>query len=379
MNWPSVGIDKVWHVGTLNPDSKGRHSLEGAGLSVSQHPYEWVVIARLGGLPLIELTRKGSQFLDYHALTKKQRAALAQWGVAKGYVELVTAYELSWKEEGEGGRRMSLYETRKEAEGDIDSDYIKPRIDSVPALKPTVEMKARLGVETGLIDAPQHLSTLFAEEELGWDGVWWFDDLDVEALSAPRGVIVPSKVAEWKAKLKEEGVNDEIGLDEDEDGEEVEENPIYADVKVYASGKPLVMPVKWNYPLQQEVKMKPKGFWYACGTEWIDWVRREMPSWQSQLANLYQVVLSPKAKMLYIRNVAEFDAFDRKYRVPRKPTGWMYIDWVRVANDYDGIEIYPYLWQRRTGVNWYYTWDVASGCIWNTEIIADLVPIEAGA
>jgi len=152
--------------------------------------------------------------------------------------------------------------------------------------------------------------------------------------------------------------------------------PIDAGIRVHASGKPLVMPVKWDEVPVQEVHMKPKGFWYACGTGWIDWVNENMPSWKPQLAHLYRVILSLKAKILYVRSAADFDALERKYGVPRKFCGLDAIDWIRVARDYDGIEICPYRYDKRLERMWYNPWDVASGCIWNTEIIADLVPIE---
>jgi len=52
------------------------------------------------------------------------------------------------------------------------------------------------------------------------------------------------------------------------------------------------------------------------------------------------------------------------------------INWPAVAEKYDGIIIAPYIWQRRLSDNpdhfWYYGWDCASGCIWNTEVIEEI-------
>ena len=36
-----------------------------------------------------------------------------------------------------------------------------------------------------------------------------------------------------------------------------------------------------------------------------------------------------------------------------------------LTSKYNGIEICPYLWSKRMRSNWYYPWDVASGCIWD--------------
>ncbi|QBI98814.1 hypothetical protein SEA_BOBBY_184 [Mycobacterium phage Bobby] len=49
-----------------------------------------------------------------------------------------------------------------------------------------------------------------------------------------------------------------------------------------------------------------------------------------------------------------------------------WIDWGKVAADYGGIIIAPYQWSRRMDPHWYYTWDCASGCIWNLEAIESL-------
>ncbi len=47
------------------------------------------------------------------------------------------------------------------------------------------------------------------------------------------------------------------------------------------------------------------------------------------------------------------------------------IDWPLLAGiDWDGIEICPYLQEfRRSNSGWYYGWDVASGCIWDSEAL----------
>lgn len=46
-------------------------------------------------------------------------------------------------------------------------------------------------------------------------------------------------------------------------------------------------------------------------------------------------------------------------------------DWIDVASRYSGIEIAPYQWKRRIHPStfWYYTWDCASGCIWDLSAI----------
>jgi hypothetical protein len=53
------------------------------------------------------------------------------------------------------------------------------------------------------------------------------------------------------------------------------------------------------------------------------------------------------------------------------------IEWRKVAERFDGIIIAPYIWQRRLDLesSWYYSWDCASGCIWNASAVREIVPM----
>ena len=50
-----------------------------------------------------------------------------------------------------------------------------------------------------------YAATAYAEDVLDLDGVWWNDELDVSAYSAPRGVIFASKMGAWTATRIPEG------------------------------------------------------------------------------------------------------------------------------------------------------------------------------
>lgn len=73
------------------------------------------------------------------------------------------------------------------------------------------------------------------------------------------------------------------------------------------------------------------------------------------------------SRILLIDNAAKMREFHRKYSSSSIGGLPAYISWFRLAKDYDGIEISPYFWEFRMGLDWYYTWDVASGCIWGKE------------
>ena len=125
------------------------------------------------------------------------------------------------------------------------------------------------------------------------------------------------------------------------------------------SEKPLVLE-KRNYV--QRLGMKPVGFWYGIGRAGHEWVESEMPHWMGEFN--YEVDPGESA-ILVIGSAEELDRFTRKYG-----RGEYHIDWTRVSEIYDGIEINPYQWSRRHELMWYYGWDIASGCLWNLEQVA---------
>lgn len=124
---------------------------------------------------------------------------------------------------------------------------------------------------------------------------------------------------------------------------------------------------------------KPDGYWVSVAGEddWPAWCTNGMNAPQ-RLAVAYEVRLSASANIRLVTSVAEIDAFhhefaaasdfDRRYGYG---PNWWGIDWASVTEHYDGIIIAPYLWARRLGetCGWYYTWDCASGCIWNLSAI----------
>lgn len=136
-----------------------------------------------------------------------------------------------------------------------------------------------------------------------------------------------------------------------------------------------------HFPVEQRDRpdQKPRGLWYAIGTEWIDWVEHEMPEWMG--SNFYKIEID-ESKILFLKSSYDMMKFTLNYSpTPEKMSGFsidiskmalfdkMYIDWELVAKQYSGIEISPYRYQDRHRYMWYYGWDVASGCIWNKDAI----------
>lgn len=154
--------------------------------------------------------------------------------------------------------------------------------------------------------------------------------------------------------------------------------------RYHISPRPLtradLKPVPPSVQKEVELMMKPKGFWYSCGSSWEDWVSREMPD----RVHPYKYALDiDTSRMLIIDTHTKFQDFQHTYA--RSSSGRMsmlypqHIDWHAVTQDYAGIEICPYMWKFRMDSvgNWYYGWDVASGVIWDTSIIRDITPVNS--
>jgi hypothetical protein len=155
-------------------------------------------------------------------------------------------------------------------------------------------------------------------------------------------------------------------------------NELYDDIKNVHSNDRIIMSnnseLTFNsIPTDRQTQgTKPKGLWYGIGSSWIDWVRDEMPDWESD--NAFKIDIDVD-KILKITNSEELLAFNKKYGVKFK--SYNVIDWQRVASEYGGIEISPYNYKLRMSreVWWYYGWDVASGCIWDEGVITGVEPL----
>ena len=86
---------------------------------------------------------------------------------------------------------MCLFETYEEALQEVEDDLpVETQV-----LKATPRLLHRLNCQIPLGLTFDLLTTLFVEEELAWDGVFWEDDYGY--LSAPRAVIVPQQLPTW--------------------------------------------------------------------------------------------------------------------------------------------------------------------------------------
>lgn len=137
-------------------------------------------------------------------------------------------------------------------------------------------------------------------------------------------------------------------------------------------------------PGESAIHHKPHGFWVSVGDGedgWREWCESS-DFGIARLAECHRVTLVEGANILRISSAHELLDFTRCFEAMREwqkkssDLDWRgnAIDWREVAKKHDGIIIAPYIWECRLNPrsHWYYSWDVASGCIWNADAIAGI-------
>jgi hypothetical protein len=131
----------------------------------------------------------------------------------------------------------------------------------------------------------------------------------------------------------------------------------------------------------REVSMKPLGLWVSDDAEyggeamgWPHWCEAEQFS-VDRMEVRSIVSLAAPGRLLWLGSVEEIDGFHAEFAEPMF-RDYRLIRWDRVAEVWAGIVITPYQWARRFDdkAKWYYSWDCASGCIWDASVIASVEP-----
>ena len=205
VNLPTKSFKELYHVGSLDPSKKRMGSYEGAGLSVSTHPNAWRKIARgmvVGDTYVV--TKPNNVFLNASKLTKALKREIADWGISQQLIKQTIVYRVSYYDDELESEVYSDYASLKDAKEEAGDEL---EIKKLSGYEPTQKLKTLAHnnyiTPTGILD---YVLPIYAEAN-GYDGVWWQDKLDVSKYSAPRGVIVPSKVSSWNFE-KFEAVNE---------------------------------------------------------------------------------------------------------------------------------------------------------------------------
>jgi hypothetical protein len=206
---PILPREVVFHVGALDAIREMRAgSYEGTGLSVSLHPRAWTRIAKLGGYPTYALRRRDGRaghFVDQHALSQPQLAALRAAAVATGLLVPGCVWEHRWYDDEWECEFAAVYESESEARAELADPDDPGSGDSVAMLECHLATDALRSLWAAHFTGPlgTHQQEDFAMQVLleasgAFDGVWHASDLDPSRLSAPAGAIFQSKLAEWQ-------------------------------------------------------------------------------------------------------------------------------------------------------------------------------------
>lgn len=118
---------------------------------------------------------------------------------------------------------------------------------------------------------------------------------------------------------------------------------------------------------------KPRGLWVSCEGErdWVSYCMSDNPGRLSAVK--HHVVI--RGNILKLKSADDLDSFTEEFKVPYRDMKKInFIDWKAVAEVYQGIIITPYIYDRRHHdlVGWYYSWDCASGCIWDPKAVRSI-------
>lgn len=165
---------------------------------------------------------------------------------------------------------------------------------------------------------------------------------------------------------------------------------------IHYSDKPLVCPRDTVDPGD---KGRPNGLWVSVGDAWLvdqyeRWrEKREngiglgSAHYPHQFKYANEITIANYSDILVITNNWEFRAFNDEYSELRPEFGPQarITRWSDVRQNYQGIIIAPHLNDMAVQINaqgkpsyipesiWYYTWVVASGCLWDVSIIENVV------
>ena len=120
---------------------------------------------------------------------------------------------------------------------------------------------------------------------------------------------------------------------------------------------------------------KPQGLWLSDCTDygWAKWCLAEGFRLDKLLVRTRCVV--EVGELLVIDNPLKMVSFNNQFGMSLGPSGTTMqgIDWGAVSSAYKGIVITPYRWEYRLEGDffWYYGWDCASACVWDTSCITD--------
>ena len=203
MQLPLINVNHIFHIGTLNPDHRGERSesQEGHLISVSNCPYAWRNIAKLGGSELHQFSKDdGIILLDMNAVSHLKNE-IKQWAIDHQLTETKTMFKAwaydsdseAWWYTLQDSHASALIETD---EDDKEGPHGSGCIEAVEVMIGTEKLGGLVKIKNmEKEDAFDFLVMIWAQENHPKiDGVWWNETYDPDSLSAPRGGIFPDRL-----------------------------------------------------------------------------------------------------------------------------------------------------------------------------------------
>jgi hypothetical protein len=125
--------------------------------------------------------------------------------------------------------------------------------------------------------------------------------------------------------------------------------------------------------------MKPNGFWYSIGGEWLKWMKNA--DFGNKKKYNIEIYLN-ESDIVIIKDFSDLEKFQEKYKNSSDKelfVGIETINWIDVSKDYKGFEIQNYK-NIKNDINsnllkymhkymWFNFFDVSSGCLWDLSCV----------
>lgn len=149
---------------------------------------------------------------------------------------------------------------------------------------------------------------------------------------------------------------------------------------IHYSDEPLTTVRSVRHSDKRAGAYKTPGLWVSAegDYDWVWWCKSER--WGlDRLVSATEVVLASGANIKHLTNAAEIDDFTETFALDRTPIWHRGLDWHAIRQEWQGLIIAPYCWERRLAdhTSWYYGWDCASGVIWDAAAVQELRQLPA--
>lgn len=120
-----------------------------------------------------------------------------------------------------------------------------------------------------------------------------------------------------------------------------------------------------NTVSENVMHFKPIGMYYSIGSDWLKFMNINRP--HDMGSYLYDISFSDRESILVLNTISDIENFEKRFMatIPSslKIEEGDLIDWERVCDEYDGIEINMVNYKGMK--KWLSRWDVRQGCIWD--------------